>query len=492
MTTLSHVTFAYALGEGEGAPRSGGVMDIDLEFAPGQFVLITGPSGCGKSTILKLLNGLIPELFSGDLSGKVTLAGHETTSTDIQSLGRCAGMVFQNPRSQFFTANVIEELAFASENAGEAPEVIARRIEDAADTWALADFLDRDLTKLSGGQAQLVASAVATAGPQHILLLDEPTSNLSVEMIGRFAAALGELKGRGWTIVCAEHRVYPFREIADRVVRLAGGRVVEVCGANEFYSRSDVERRAMGLRTLKAPDAGILGEGSDRSGTTAAVVADNLTFSYGDREVLDIDSLTLYPGQVTSLEGPNGAGKTTLARVLIGLADASAGRISFAGKDAGKHMRQARSVLVMQDVNRQLFGQSVRAEMRIGGVEVSDERIDGVLAALDLNELADRHPMTLSGGQKQRLVIACSLVADKELYVFDEPTSGVDYAQLRSISEEIRALAARGKTVLIISHDLEFIDEVADRRLWLDTLTDARANDEPQIRALGTRSRSKN
>ena len=150
------------------------------------------------------------------LSGHTLLAGLDTVQTDIQELGRTAGTVFQNPRSQFFTANVLEELAFASENAGDTPKTTANRIAEAVNAWGIQRLLGNELRKLSGGELQLVACAAAVAGPQQILLLDEPTSNLSPEAISAFSEVLQRLKIAGWTLVVAEHRVYPLKGLADQ------------------------------------------------------------------------------------------------------------------------------------------------------------------------------------------------------------------------------------------------------------------------------------
>ncbi|MDU5269254.1 MAG: ATP-binding cassette domain-containing protein, partial [Varibaculum cambriense] len=201
------------------------------------------------------------------------------------------------------------------------------------------------------------------------------------------------------------------------------------------------------------------------------ITAKNLRFSYGKHRVLNIPSLCLPKGKVVALVGPNGAGKTTLARTLIGLAHPEGGSdISFNGKSCRAADRQKRSVLVMQDVNRQLFAETVAAEVVLGNDNLSKEQVQALLGDLGLQGLSERHPMTLSGGQKQRLVIANALASQAELYVFDEPTSGVDYQHLLSISSQIRSLAAKDKAILIISHDLEFINEVADYQLLLQPL----------------------
>lgn len=505
VTAINHVTFEYQTDEDDTPDLAvTGVKNINLEFPPGSCTLVTGPSGSGKSTLLKLLNGLIPELFSGKLEGDVRLGGLDTVGTDIQQLGRAAGTVFQNPRSQFFTATVYQELAFACENAGDAPAVIRQRLEQVARIWGIEPLLEYKLKQLSGGEQQLAASAIALMGPQRIVLLDEPTSNLSPEAIDGFVAVLAGLKREGWTVVVAEHRLYPLRGLADRVVVMRDGTVVTDQPAAEFFASSDTRRRELGLRILTPPqqhcfketrvdvtDVSIHEEATQETPVRAipgkiasgsGVVAENLRFSYGKTRILDIPRLEVPAGAVTALTGANGAGKTTLARTLIGLAHPEKdAHIYFNGQRCRSHQRTKRSALVMQDVNRQLFGESVLGEVTLGNTEVSVGQAREILTELGLGGLEERHPMTLSGGQKQRLVIANAIAGDAELYVFDEPTSGVDYGHLMSISRLIRRLAVAGKAVLVISHDWEFLNEVTDRELRLSPLREATGRGQIQV-----------
>lgn len=471
-TSLRNVSFKYLRETDDNIPADTGVSNLTIDFSPGSCTLITGPSGSGKSSVLKLLNGLIPELYEGDLSGRTLLGGLDTASTDIQRLGQTAGMVFQNPRSQFFTANVLEELAFASENAGEAPETTAQYVAAAINTWGIRPLMNRSLQGLSGGESQLVACAAAMVGPQKILLLDEPTSNLSPAAIDLFTAVLQRLKTAGWTLIVAEHRVYPLNKITDWTVIMREGRITYQLRGDEFFAIPEMKRRELGLRTLTKPQPQLRHAASEMVApavTAPGVEVRNLRFSYGKRQVLGIEELCLAAGSVVALTGPNGAGKTTLARTLVGLAKPQKNtEIKFQGKVCDCAERQKRSALVMQDVNRQLFAETVAQEVSLGNGEISREQIEALLEELGLKGLEQRHPMTLSGGQKQRLVIANAVASDAQLYVFDEPTSGVDYRNLMSISSLIRRLAGRGKSVLVISHDLEFINEVADRHLQLE------------------------
>ena len=465
---------------------------LDLECRRGTLTLLCGASGCGKSTVLRLLNGLIPHFHPGEVTGSITVAGKSVPDTPISALGQDCATVFQNPRTQFFTSEVLSELAFRGENYGLAPEVILENATQAAARLGVTDLLDARLTQLSGGQLQKIACASALASRNRILLFDEPTSNLSAQAIEEFTALLRELLAQDYTLVVAEHRLYFLRDLADQVLLLENGRVTRRFTGQQFFALSDEQRRELGLRKLQAStpadftparvevtprgEDGVLVRGED------GLVLRNLKFAYGKTPVLDIESAVIPAGKITVLTGANGAGKTTLARLLCGLAKPQKGsEIILAGQARKAKELTHSSYLVMQDVNRQLFSESVETELGIG-VKTSlcpQQRLQA-LQAMDLENLASRHPLSLSGGQKQRLVIACAMVQQKSLYVFDEPTSGVDYRHLLSIAAEIRNLADSGATVLVITHDHEFIETCADYVAQLRPLSSGDSG--PQMR----------
>lgn len=434
---------------------------VSFTLAPGSATLITGSSGSGKSTVLRLLNGLVPHLTGGELTGHVRVADRETRQTPLHELGRVTGTVFQNPRTQFFTATTLEELAFALENAGLPENDIEQRVAVAASRAGITHLLGRALAELSGGELQRIACACVLATDATILLLDEPTSNLSAEAIQSLRELLIELKASGITLVIAEHRLYFLAGVVDTVIRLEHGRLVQTFPAAEFFGMSDQERRAAGLRTLTPPRLERGDEDVDEP--SGGVSVHDLRFCYrSGTPVLDIGSLVIPAGRVSALCGPNGAGKTTLARVLTGLSTPDAGQVCLDGVAMSAQQRRAASALVMQDVHRQLFAESVTAEVTLGlpadhGITVSE-----LLSELDLMDLADRHPMSLSGGQKQRLVVAAALASKARILIFDEPTSGVDYRHLQAVARRIRGLAKAGHVVIVISHDPEFLTECAD------------------------------
>ena len=478
------VSYAYPTGQQ--------VLDgVELDVAPGSLTLVCGASGSGKSTILRLLNGLIPHFHDGEVTGRVLVGDEEVCDTPIERSGLRTATVFQNPASQFFTTTVADELAFAPQNYRVEAGEIRRRRAGALEELGIGDLADRDLRTLSGGQVQKVACAQALAQRTPVILLDEPTSNLDPRAIDDVRATIGRLKAAGRTLVVAEHRVYFLRGLVDEVVIMGRGRVVHRMAGEELWRIEDERRRRLGLRTLERPrlarspepvaartghagstaddvvssgvehpsraaGGALWAEPNETSGgpQESGLRIENLKVERGGRLILDIPELFFPAGAITGVMGANGIGKTTLARAVCGLQRARRGvRISLDGKE----LATGQAFLVMQDVHRQLFAESVSREAGLPQ-----------LKRLDLANLADRHPLSLSGGQKQRLVIATAIDQDARVLILDEPTSGVDHRHLVAIAAELRDLAREGRVVIVISHDIEFLNECTDHVIEIE------------------------
>ncbi|MFC7618877.1 ABC transporter ATP-binding protein [Microlunatus sp. GCM10028923] len=436
---------------------------FSLAVEPGEVVLLCGSSGSGKSTALRLLNGLIPHFHDGELQGTIRVAGLPVPDTPLEELGRRTGSVLQHPRRQFFTGAVAAELAFALENLGTEPAVIRREVELSAAGYALLPLLERPLAALSGGEQQRVACAAAVTHRPGLVLFDEPTSNLSADAIDHFVAGVRRLRASGVTVVIAEHRLHPLRDVVDRVVVLRDGRVEASWTAGEFRGLDDESLAAAGLRgdPLPVPEPRPAPPDHDHGLSLADVRC-----TVRKRTVLALDRAFFPAGAVTAVRGPNGAGKTTLARVITGL-QRHRGVVRLNGRPLSAARRQRSSALVMQDVQRQLFTDRVASELTLGGPAADRERVTGLLAELDLLAVRDRHPLALSGGQQQRVAIAAARLSGKPVVVFDEPSSGVDRRHLASITRVIREVADAGAVVVVISHDEALLGPVADHALEL-------------------------
>ncbi|MDO5727941.1 MAG: ABC transporter ATP-binding protein, partial [Bowdeniella nasicola] len=248
---LAAVTYEYQAKEAVASTIPvGKISDISLRVNPGEVALLCGASGSGKSTVLRTINALAPQFHGGELTGSITVAGHDMHKVELHDVCALSATVFQNPRTQFFTTDVRSEMAFPLENLARDPELIRTRIADIAKRSGITWALERTLASLSGGQLQRVACACAMVMDVPVILFDEPTSNLDTEAIIEFSGMLQLLKDAGAAIVVAEHRLHFLQGIADRVYRLEAGVIVEEFAADDFFALSSAKRRERGLRSL--------------------------------------------------------------------------------------------------------------------------------------------------------------------------------------------------------------------------------------------------
>ena len=460
MISVDNVSFGY--GEAQET-----LSQVSAAIAPGECVLLCGASGCGKTTVTKLINGLIPAFTPGcRLEGRVEVDGLDPGTTPMYELARKVGSVFQNPKSQFFNLDTDSELAFGLENEGRPPEEIRKRVADTVDTLHLQELQARNIFSLSGGQKQLLAfGSVYAMGPE-IFVLDEPTANLDQDAIARLHDQIAGLKRQGRTVVIAEHRLYFLTDLIDRVLYLRDGVLERTFTRKQFCALTDREREALGLRTLIP--AGCTLPAAAPAGAKEGLSVEGLTCAYRkEPPVFQALSFSARPGEVVAITGPNGVGKTTLSRCLCGLIREQAGQIVLNGRPLNRKEQQKAAFCVMQDVNHQLFSDSVWGECRMSAPDVPDSSLKGVLDSLHLLPFRERHPMSLSGGQKQRLAVATALLSEKPILIFDEPTSGLDYARMVEVSGVIRSLAQQGRIVLVVTHDQEFLQRACDRVLRL-------------------------
>ena len=191
----------------------------------------------------------------------------------------------------------------------------------------------------------------------------------------------------------------------------------------------------------------------------------NLAFSYRKHPVFHDVSFQAYAGDLIAIVGHNGIGKTTLSNILCGMQKEKEGQVIYNGTKVSKGKRKNFAYFVMQNTDCQLFGDSVEEELLLNGKGSTQEQRDDLLKLYGLFEWKERHPATLSGGQKQRLTLAVSDWIDTPVLILDEPTSGLDFKNMMRISEHLKALAQKGKTILIITHDYEFAAMTCNRVL---------------------------
>lgn len=441
--------------------------DINLEIQDGEFVLICGDSGCGKTTMTRLINGLIPHFIKDvTLEGCVTVAGKEISKTPMYKIAEHVGSVFQNPKTQFFHTNSNAEMAFGMENRGIEPEYIKKRIKSIITELNMEKLADRNVFSMSGGEKQLLAFASVYAMEPQVYVLDEPSANLDMDAIRKLCERLEVIRKKGHTVVVAEHRLAYLQPFVDRIIYVKEGRIEREFTPSEFRALSNDEHEHMGLRSIRQEQIQI--PKLKPSPGTADLMVRELSCRRKKQVIFQNISLSVNGGDIIGIVGKNGAGKSTFCNCLCGLLSESGGQIVYKGKKLSKKSRTKLFGMVMQEVNHQLFSDSVKNECLLAKEDAADEEIRALLAKFDLEEYEDSHPMTLSGGQRQRLAICQAVMGGKKLLIFDEPTSGLDFRHMCQVEKLMKGLAKENYIILVVTHDYEFLNRTCNGYIMID------------------------
>lgn len=442
--------------------------DINLEIQDGEFVLICGESGCGKTIMTKLINGLISH-FVRDVSvdGTITVCGKNVAEMPMYEIAELVGSVFQNPRTQFFYTNSNAEMAFGLENRGVEPEYIRKRIKNTINELDIEKLEDRDVFSMSGGEKQLLAFASVYAMNPQIYVLDEPSANLDIAAMEKLSERMKVIKEKGHTVVVAEHRLAWIQKFADRIIYMKEGRIEQEFTSDEFKALSDLKRKQMGLRSIvpaqiQIPE--ITGNSED-----AVLQIYNLSCKRKKQMIFQNISLSARAGDIIGITGKNGAGKSTFCNCLCGLLKPKGGEILYQGKKLSEKARTKLFGMVMQEVNHQLFSDSVKNECLLANEEASEQEIRELLEKFDLEEYAEYHPMILSGGQRQRLAICQAVMGEKKLLIFDEPTSGLDFRHMCQVEKLMKQLSEEKYIIIVVTHDYEFLNRACKRYIRINS-----------------------
>lgn len=424
------------------------VRNVSFTVEEGDFVLLQGDSGSGKSTVLK--NLIRPISPAGEIEGKITMDGRDIRSYPKGELAKAFGYVSQNPDNQIVTDTVWHELAFSLENFGVPRPEMKRRIAETATYFGMAEWFDKRVEELSGGQKQILCLASAIVQNPKYLVLDEPLSQLDPVVEDEFLAMLMKLnREKNTAIVMAEHNVDKVYRLARKKVwlgpethkslfRPAPDRIL-----GEGFSREAVREAAARYRPRPAPP---------RSGIIAV---EELYYRYekDGRDVLKDINADIRSG-VTGIIGPNGSGKSTLASCLSGA------RIWM-----GKVKTGLEVVKMPQDIRTFFLHDTVKEDLEdacLKGRPEEPERIPP-----ELSRFCGRHPYDLSGGEQQLLGFFKLLRIPADVYILDEPTRGMDRYYQSLLASAMKGMVKRGKSFLVISHDLEFIADVTEDCLML-------------------------
>lgn len=497
---FQHVTFKY---HAQSEPT---LHDVSFQIYPGEKVLIAGASGSGKTTLLRLLNGLIPQAYQGDITGELTINGKKILNQSLFDLSLQAGTVLQDYDAQFVGMTVAEDIAFSLENDNQPIKIVREKVAKWANRFGLGKRLTLAPQSLSGGQKQRTAMAGVLVDEGDLLLFDEPLASLDPAAGAAAMALIDELQQeRNMTVVVIEHRIEDvLRAHVDRVIVMAHGRIVAndtptaiiqagVLSANGLDEPLYIQllRRA-GVPVNKIPHVADVEKVDvsnfrDQIETLAEPVqtvthddkqllVQNLTFAYDQQEPLFENlSTSIHEGEILGIVGKNGSGKTTLSHLLTGFLTPSGGDIQLDGRSLLSDSIKERADhigYVLQNPNHMITKATVFDEVASGlrlrniDEEQVTERVREMLQLVDLDGMRNWPISALSFGQKKRLTIAAVLVLKPEILILDEPTAGQDAthtSQLLSFLQNINI--TNHTTIIIITHDMHLLANFVQRAL---------------------------
>ena len=482
--SCENVAFKYS---GENAYA---LSDCSFSVKKGEKIMLCGRSGSGKSTLLRLLKReLSPR---GELAGKIMLMGSERDELTDRASAEKIGFVMQDPDSQTVCDKVSSEIAFALESFGTESSEILSRVGEMAAFFGIEGLYDRDISTLSGGQKQLVSLCSVMVTDPEILLLDEPTAQLDPVAARELLGIVERLnKEMGVTVIIAEHDPNELFDSCDRVLYMENGRNVffdTPQKAAEYFVKNGLEgflpesakvfagisdslplnvrQGREELERLRFRDMPTESGFEDNGSQEIALECKNIWQRYekGSPDIIKGAYLSVKKGECYGLLGSNGGGKSTLLRVICGLSKAYMGSISLFGKKQKAYKNGSLFRSMLGFLPQQPAAMFVKDSVREDFLQSADEeKIRAVSEKMGIESLLDRHPWDLSGGELQKCAFGKILLCDPKIIILDECTKGMDAFAKDTLGGIVDSLKAEGRTILLVTHDLEFAAEHCDR-----------------------------
>ena len=494
---VTNFGFDYAIGD------ETALSDISFTVNEGEFIVICGPSGCGKSTLLKSLK---PQLKPfGNTRGSIEFYGDDVYSLPDEKTAAEIGFVMQNPDAQIVTDKVWHELAFGLENLGVATPIIRSRVAEMANYFGIHTWFRKKTAELSGGQKQLLNLASVMLMQPKLIILDEPSSQLDPIAAREFLENVRKINLElGTTIIITEHNLEEVYGYADKVLLMEDGKVKKYLSPQEMaqylateepdgmYKALPTPARMYGsvlkgrcplsivegrnwfsrLVDEKHPEFPVLNE--HERPAEKVIDINEVWFQYekgGDPVLRDL-SFSVRKGEICSVLGGNGAGKTTMLSVVSQKRKYNLGSIKIRGKELSKYKgidlfkqnmavlpQNPQSLFVFETLRRDL--EEIFAGTKTPKNEI-EEKVLSMAKKMEIDSLLDRHPYDLSGGEMQKAALAKILLLEPQILLLDEPTKGMDALSKENMGNILRELAAEGKTVLMVTHDIEFCARYSD------------------------------
>lgn len=500
---IDNLSFSYPLAEKDT------LQALDLSIEEGEFVTICGKSGCGKTTLLRHLKPVLTP--HGKRSGNIYFAGQNIEGLDDREQAQSIGFVLQSPENQIVTDKVWHELAFGLESLGYDTITIRLRVAEMASFFGIQNWFHKKVTELSGGQKQLLNLAAVMAMNPSVLILDEPTSQLDPIAAVDFLETLAKINREiGTTIILSEHRLEEVVPMSDRIIVMEDGKII-----------ADADPRTVAMQLLKEKNdmfvamptpvqiyAGVqssrvcpltVREGRSWLNTVlrdfskeekkkelvekqsilskfmsvsripdTGIYLDEVWFRY-DKQGKDVVKgleLWIREGEIFAILGGNGTGKTTTLSIIGDLLNPYRGRIFVRGKQRNKGGGEDTKILMLPQNPQTLFlKKTVEEDLKEvfkNPTEEEKRKIEEMIDRMKIREVLHQHPYDLSGGEQQRLALAKILLLEPDVLLLDEPTKGLDGFFKRSLADIMREMKEEGKTVIMVSHDVEFCASYAD------------------------------
>jgi len=461
--------------------------DINLTVKKGEFLAVMGENGAGKTSFCKLLNGVIPHISGGKLTGNVIIDGIRTIESAVPSLALKVGLVLDDPDAQLFASTVRTEAAFGPENICLSPDEIKERIDFSLSAVGLSGFEDRAPSSLSGGEKQRLCIAASLAMKPEILVLDDPLCRLDPDGALQVMGVLAELKQKyGMTIIMTSHDSAMLKEYADRVCIFKNGKIIALDTAEKIFADNELleQNSIQAIITQEEikPRSNTELHGGIKSfdiaplpsvfSVSSVVKINEFTYKYSNGIYIKNINLTIYENDFIALIGDNGCGKTTLLKNITGLLRPASGDIFIRGRNIKKLKVCDISKeigFVMQNPDNQLFSDTVYKEvafalknMRLPKKEIK-KRVYEALEILGLTDKIDDFPHSLNKTDRTKVVIACVLAMGCKILLFDEIDVGNDYPGNVKIMDVARSLHADGFTIIFVTHNMFLAHEYAHR-----------------------------